>query len=141
MPPYTEVVWRGGKHLTHVTPSIEAMVGFTADEVQKMGILDLVAPSHVPAVIGLMNGGPPNHVLSKTLTEFKLRHKDGHCVSCQMTLACRYDGDGNLAECFAVIRCLPDHQQFAEIESWWITAPHLIRQVIHDSLILFPEPA
>jgi len=141
MPPYTEVAWRGGKYLTHITDSIEAMVGFTADEVREMGILDLIAPSHVPAVIGLMNGGTPNQIVSRTLSDFILRHKAGHPVCCQVTLICRYDGNGNLTELFGAARQLPDHRQFTKVEAWWLEAPQLVRQVIHDSLALFPAPA
>jgi PAS domain S-box-containing protein len=142
MMPYTEFALRTeGSHLTHITPNIATLVGYSPDEVREMDILDLVAPSHISVVLGLVNDGAPNRIVSRTISDFVLRHKDGHHVHCQVTLACRYDGGGHLVECFGAIRRLPAHQQFAEFETWWIAAPQLVRQLLSDSLELFPVPA
>jgi hypothetical protein len=139
--PYIEIAWiEGGRH-PYIDPDIETVVGYTADEVRAMdnSIISLVTSPHIPTLYALLEG-PPSGIKSRTLP-LRVRHKRGHEICCHATLICRYNSDGQLAEAWGAVRLLPSACAFNELEEWWIKAPQLIRQIVHDSSLLFPASA
>jgi hypothetical protein len=140
MPPI-EISWIEGGHHPYIDPNIETLIGYTAHEVRELGNpIAVLALSRTPTLSGLLDGGPPHEVVSK-ITPLTLQHKKGYSVCCQATLICRYAADGQLVEIWAALRRLPRQCQFNALEEWWANAPSPIRQLLHDSLALFPAPA
>lgn len=138
--PYFEIGWvRDDKRLTYITPNITDLVGWTIEEINAMTNAHdvLVHPDHAHATQALMKG-EPGTIQAHTM-DLALRHKDGHDVSVQSTIICRYDGSGDLAEMWGATH--PADGQHAHMAAWWKQTDPAYHRAALDMVALYPATA
>ncbi len=98
--------------LTFVSPSVYSLLGYTSEEACAMEIAELLSPeSYADALRELENeksrsfaDGPAQNTI-RTL-EYKLKHKRGHLVECEIKLTIIREPDGTIKEIAGVTRDL-----------------------------------
>lgn len=134
---YVELAWaRDHERLTYITPSIAALVGYSAEEIMAMARPHdvLMHPDHAHTIQALFRG-EPNTITAHTL-DLVLRHKDGSDAPCQCTMICRYDDHGDLAEMWGSARRVCPHH--AQMEVWWERSCHPTRLGVLGVAALYP---
>jgi PAS domain S-box-containing protein len=91
---------------SYISPSVEAITGYTADQIQQMSLKDQLAPkAHQKAMEHLVEGHR-KFKLGKSVkrkVEFELQHKDGYGFWVEVT-AKFFRGDDDRTQLFGVMR-------------------------------------
>ena len=91
---------------TYISPSIESVSGYSANEIQAMPDKKLLAPRSYPKAISYLAEGHRKYKLGKSVkrkAEFELQHKDGSVYWAEIT-AKFFKGDDGKTQLFGVMR-------------------------------------
>lgn len=102
--------------LTYISPSIEAISGFTVDQIQGIPIKDQLEPKAYNKAMGYLAEGHRKFKMGKNVkrkAEFELRHKDGSSYWVEIT-AKFFKGDDDRTQLFGVMRNISKQHRIQE---------------------------
>lgn len=102
--------------LTYISPSVEAITGYTADQIQEMPLKDHLAPNAYRKAMEILAEGHRKFKLGKSVkrkAEFELKHKDGHSFWVEIT-AKFFKGDDGRTQLFGVMRNVSKQRRIKE---------------------------
>lgn len=128
---YIELAWRrDASGLTHIDDRIQQLLGYSAQEMKNTVRSITTSTPWMPEDLGALACAAPNAIVPHTFTPCPLRHKCGHEVLCEVVLICRYDGAGDLAELFGMVRNYPCQEMLHRFLHWWIAAGDADREAV-----------
>ncbi len=103
-------------YFTYISPSIESVSGYTAEEIQRVPIKKQLAPRSYARAMEYLAEGHRKYKLGKNVkrkAEFELRHKDGSPYWVEVT-AKFFKGDNEKTQLFGVMRNISQQHAIAK---------------------------
>jgi len=139
MQQYTVLTWiRENGRLTHVDGNVEHLLGWTAEEIKAMPLTRLMTEASYGKLKKHYLRGSPGTIMPRVL-ELSMRHKDGHTIKMCLSVVCRYDDNGQLAEAYgSARRCVQRQQEQDKLLEWWPRAgAEALNALIHTAEMLY----
>lgn len=118
----SDVVWAMDMegHFTYVSPSVEHILGYTAEEAYTIDSAKMLIPEALDRLGDLIDeamkrvteGGDP--WVTRTPQEFDHYHKDGHVITCEMSVMLMQDDAGNPTGVIGVTRDVTERKRAEE---------------------------